>query len=169
MPDELYPWGETQNEKIDWLKQSVPKDVWQSQSGASILRDLNEQGFQLRTSVFYDTRREVLNIQRYEEQIKQLRTDSYVPSRWFDERDLTGSQRNFLYQVEIKGWSASLSDDERTEANLETRYLTIASDEELSIGETEGAVLGFLDDLDREYDFDFQSANVFRVLAKRDR
>ena len=76
--------------------------LWDAFSGASILSDLRDMGFEIRTQTFYDLRREILGLNKWEEQIKQLGNNILLPRAWMVERsDIDfSSQAQYRFDVE---------------------------------------------------------------------
>ena len=83
---------------------SISHSAWETESGASILRLLRESGLGIREQDFYAIRREILDLQRYEEAVRGLRPDTRVPVAWIDPSPGWKLSENFLYQAVVYGY-----------------------------------------------------------------
>ena len=68
-----------------WLRTNFPRWMWETYSGAEILRALRAAGKGIRTQDFYAIRRQVLATPVHEEDLQSLPDDVLIPRRWFRE------------------------------------------------------------------------------------
>jgi hypothetical protein len=156
----FYP--ESVEGKIQWLRDNIRQEDWQTKTGAEIQRELSDIGFKLRTDYFYQARREALNMITHQEQIQNLRPDSKVPESWVTSMKDIGKGYNYVYQFSVKGINP-------TDQSEETRYLSFVSDDRLTIQDVQDQILALLQGLEAEYNFKAYAADLFRVYGRSDR
>lgn len=159
--------GSSFDEQREWLLRNVSQEIWETQSGNSILEDLRSQGFQMRRSNFQAVRREALSLYKYQEQIERLGDDKTIPERFQIEGIYPGQKTTKLYQIEVTGWDSSIEPDDRNDENISKRYISLASSVELTKGEIISQIDSALETFDSRYDFEPQSAQVFRAITTR--
>lgn len=109
----------TADARRSWITHNIPQSVWQTQSGAAILRELSEQGLGIRRTDFFAVRREVLDLGRYEDQILDLQPDSLVPRSWMHERPYTELTSKAQYRYKM-----TVTDLDTGESKVITRALS---------------------------------------------
>ncbi len=94
------------DELRNWLRTSG-EQFFTRHTGAEGLALAREFGMQIRTSDFYDIRREVLGLQLHQEQLAGLTENTLIPQAWtvFD-HGLTLSE-NFQYRFNVTGTTIS--------------------------------------------------------------
>jgi len=92
----------TSEQKRSWISQNISRDAWETESGAAILRELQEWGLGIREGDFYSIRREVLGLGYYEEQIRNLRPESLVPRGWMRSREHVDLTCNAQYRYQVR-------------------------------------------------------------------
>jgi len=157
---EFFP--ETTEGKIEWLRDNIPASEWQTKSGAQIQRELKAVGFELRTQDFYRAQREALSMVAHQQQIQLLRPESKVPENWITNTRVRDMSSNYSYQFEVQGTST-------IDGTPMTQYLSISTNERLSIEQLDEAIMELCDELEDKYEFAADSASLFRVYGRPDR
>lgn len=116
-PDPLMGSEQTRN----WIRTNIPRQSWQTLSGASILRTLKEQGLGIREQDFYAIRREVMQLGYYEQQIQARDKNQLIPRAWMHVVPKKVLTCNALYKYkiqvhntetgEVETWTRAIADD----------------------------------------------------------
>ena len=94
------------DELKNWLRTSG-EAIFTSQTGEQALDFIREQGMQIRTSDFYDIRREVLGRQKYTEQLAGLTENTLIPQAWTVFDHGLNLSENFQYRFNVTGTTTS--------------------------------------------------------------
>jgi len=141
------------------IRTSIAESEWAKKSGAAILRSLQERGLGIREQDFYAIRREILDLKRYEEQVKRLRPDSRVPVSWIDEAPRWELKGNFLYQARVTGR------DPITGETI-TRFFATSTDAQLFKETAESAIYDSLIGEEEFYNIAPEKVELFHVYHK---
>jgi len=115
-----------------WLRTNIPLETWRSVSGAQILRTLREHGMGVREQDFYRIRRDVLGLERYEEQIARLSPGSLVPKAWMLEQPDISLTSQAQYRFRVKVTNLETGEEEIiTRAIADNRHLTRSEAEDI--------------------------------------
>lgn len=153
-----YDW--TPDAKRKYVANSIPAKTWKTQSGASILRTLQEQGIGIREKTFYDMRREILDLEKYEEQIRGLHPDTRVPRAWLSAATYWDIKSNFLYRFDVSGVDPNTG-------KRETRYFSYGSNEELTIEEASLKMLGMIQGAEEFYNIAPDEVELYHTFMKK--
>jgi len=75
--------------------------LWSSFTGEQILSDLRDMGAGIRTQDFYDLRREVLGLNKWQDAIKALRNDTLIPRAYMVERKEIDFSSQAQYRFDV--------------------------------------------------------------------
>jgi hypothetical protein len=135
--------------------------LWAAFSGASILSDLRDMGFEIRTQTFYDLRREVLGLNKWEEQIKSLGNGILLPRAWMVER----SDIDFTDQAQYR-FSVTYLDEESGELVESVR--AISSDYHYTKRELYDQFASLFGEGMQEYGLELQTFDLKSVWIRPD-
>jgi hypothetical protein len=102
MTEENDPFFKSKGGVANWLRTNLSKERWQGTSGKKLLGELRNEGVSIATSKFYEVRRQVLSLQKYEEQIQTLSDDRPVPASWINTEHGLNLSNRFLYRFEVR-------------------------------------------------------------------
>lgn len=142
-----------------FIRNSIPHELWSTQSGASVLRDLRDAGVAIRTQTFYNIRRQVLGLTKYEEQIASLRPERRTPLAWYVEDHGLNLSEKFYYRSRITGL-----DPDTGEAV--TKYISITTNNELTKQQVEDSVSSLIAGEEDYYGVTEYSVEYYQALAK---
>lgn len=114
----------------NWIQTNIPLSIWKTIPGTQLVDALRGSGLAIREQTFFDLRREVLGLEKYQESLSKLRSESLVPKAWMEARPgfkLT-SQAQYRFSMLVR-------DNETGELQDITRAL--ASDRHYTKGELE--------------------------------
>lgn len=103
------------DELRNWLRTSG-EQFFTQHTGAEGLALAREFGMQIRTSDFYDIRREVLDLQLHQEQLSGLSENTLIPIAWTSFDHGLNLSENFQYRFDVTGTTIS------TGESFERRY-----------------------------------------------
>jgi len=152
---------QTPDQKRAYIANSIPKKTWKTESGAAILRTLQDQGLGVKEKDFYAIRREIIGLEKYEEQIRGLKPETRVPRAWLSAATYWDIKSNFLYRFEVTGI------DPKT-GKKTTEYFSHGSNEELTIEEAKKQLLPNLMGKDRSGSFDPETIEMYHTFMKKD-
>jgi len=152
---------QTSDQKRAYIANSIPKKTWKTESGASILRTLKGQGLGIKEQHFYDIRREILGLEKYEEQIRGLNPQSRVPRAWLSAATYWDIKSNFLYRFEVTGI------DPKTQKKT-TAYFSLGSNDELTKEAAIAQLMPMLQGEDRSGSFDPETIEMYHTFMKKD-
>ncbi len=95
-------------------------------SGAALLKDLRDGGVRIATSTFYEVRRQVLGLVRYEEQIKNLLPGTLIPQTWTDIKHGLSISGEYLYRMRYDVIDPNTGESE-------TNYTSVLSNDQLTV------------------------------------
>lgn len=128
-------------------------------SGASLLSDLREGGVRIATSMFYDIRRQVLGLVRYEEQISKLLPGSLIPKSWTDKLHGLSISGKYLYRLRY-----DIIDPDTGEA--ETSFSSLLSNEQLTVLEVKQQALRVIDETPDSERTTMENLELFQAMER---
>lgn len=142
-----------------YLYGNFPQQQFQERSGNAILDDLRSMGLQIRDQDFFDIRRDVMGLRKYEEQIKNLNPETRVPEAWVNEEHGWELKSNFLYRIEVEGLDPNTGE-------AVTGFYSLRSDSVYPVGDIEADLISRMVDEVVPYDIVIQGAIVYQVLRR---
>lgn len=124
-----------------------------------MLGELRGLGLKIRTQDFFDIRRDVLGLRKYEEQIKGLNPATRVPRAWINDSHGWDLKSDFLYRVEVTGL------DPNTGEQVQGFY-SLRSDKEFPVGDIEAGLISKLVGEEDFYDIIVQDARVYQAMSR---
>lgn len=155
----MSPGFQTTAQKTAYVRNSIPEDTWRNQSGASILKELQELGVGIREKTFYDIRRKVLDLYKYEEQVKGLRPDTRVPRAWMSPADDIKISNNYMYRFRVSGI------DPETGEQIE-KFFARSVSTDMSKSAAEALMLATIAGEEKFYDIQATTAELFHVYKR---
>ncbi len=152
-------WPVGPDQTRNWLRTTLPERVWRGLSGSEMLRQLRDTGVEIRTTDFFQVRREVLGLALHEEAIAALKPDTIVPAALFNERHGLELGQDFQYRLRI-----AVRDPETGQVTTITRALS--SSEQLSKAEGEAEMLEMQAESAELYGYEIESVQLFNALAR---
>jgi hypothetical protein len=142
----------------NWLRTSG-EAIFTSQSGESALAFIREFGMQIRTTDFYEIRRQVLDLSKYQEQLGSLNANVLIPLKWTDTTHGLNISENFLYRFNVTGTTIS------TGESFERRY-AVASMEQLTEQQAGDLLTDMLSNAEQESAMTIDSMELYSSLGK---
>ena len=142
-----------------YLRAQIAESEYLEKSGNSLLAELRDLGLEIRTQTFFDTRRDVLGLRKFEEQIKGLNPDTRVPRAWINDEHGWDLKSDFLYRIEVEGLDPNTGEPT-------TGFFSLRSNQEFPVGNMEADLISRLVDQEVPYDIIIQGALVYQVMAR---
>jgi len=128
-------------------------------SGAQLLSDLREGGVRIATSMFYDIRRQVLGLSRYEEQISNLLPGTLIPKAWTDIKHGLSLSGEYLYRLRY-----DIIDPDTGKA--EETFTSLLSNEQLTVLEVKEQVLRVIDETPTSQATSIENLELFQAMQR---
>lgn len=128
-------------------------------SGASLLSDLRAGGVKIATSMFYDIRRQVLGLTRYEEQISKLLPGTLVPKSWTDVTHGMSLSGEYLYRLRY-----DVVDPDTGAA--EENFTSLLSNEQLTVLEVKEQVIRVIDETPDSQQTTVENLELFQAMQR---
>lgn len=154
-----YTSGWSAEEKFEWLQNSIPLTDWLNSSGASLLRDLRDEGFAISDGAFYEARRQAISEAEPDSNIAGLDEDELIPLGYMESNTRFNQSRAFMYQFKVTGEP----DEEGADS---VRFFAVSSDEHLTTKQAISEIYGMLRGDPDYYQFIAQDIELFRVFRK---
>lgn len=128
-------------------------------SGADMLRQLRGLGIEIRTQDFYDIRRDVLGLTKYQEQIERLNPERPVPRAWIAQEHGWELSQDFHYRFRVTG------SDPNTGEEIES-FFAISSDTELTKEQAQNTMTSMLLGEEEFYGISPDEVEMYSALAR---
>ena len=142
----------------NFITESIGSARFQAFSGTAILRSLRNSGVQIRTQTFFSLRREVLGLTRFEESIRGLRPDTYVPRAWISERPNLKLSQLGQYRIKL-----DVFDGETGEPD--TIFRAIATDKYYTSGQAMDHMRELIAGPLAQYNISIESMELYQVWS----
>ena len=151
------PWtGETVR---NWLHSDQALGYFRQYSGNAIIDAMRDAGMRIREQTFFDIRREMLGLGKWQEQIQALRPESLIPLAWMDDTPYPYQAHNAVYKGTL------LVYDPETGERIELER-SIGADVQLTKGELDSIFAGLFTALLEQYNYiveDVGPTEVYRI------
>lgn len=147
------------DERRNYILNSISREAWETQSGAQILNTLSAAGLGIREGDFYALRREVLGLQRYEEQLARLKDETLVPSAWMAERPALHLSMEAQYRYRL-----TVVDEETGEETVLSRAM--ATSKHYTRQEAEDQMRGLMAGILSEYGLQLTDTRIYEVWTR---
>lgn len=117
-----------------WLSNDISLKIWKQESGRSILKALRTAGVEIRDKTFWDIRRGVLGLEKYEEQIRGLKGDTLVPKGWMVVPEKRSLAKQAQYRFSMT--AVDLLSDEETDI-----FRAVSTDKHLTPWQAEEQIM----------------------------
>lgn len=128
-------------------------------SGAALLRDLREGGVQIATSMFYDIRRQVLGLTRFEEQVSNLLPGTLIPKSWTDVQHGLNISGEYLYRFRYDVVNPETGD-------TTTTYSSVLSNDQLTVLEAKEQAIYIIDETPTSDQVSIENLELFQALQR---
>lgn len=143
----------------NWLRTAGQALFTEFESGAEALDFLRLQGAAIRDSDFYDIRRQVLGLQKYQDQLEGYRPNDLIPAAWHVDDHGLNLSRDFFYRVRVDGVDPSTGESI-------SKYFAISSDRQLSKGQVEDELGSMIVGEEDFYEIQVSGMEVVSALAR---
>lgn len=156
-PTQIFPYGG--DELRNWLRTSASNLFEAFETGAAFLEHLRSEGAAIRTSDFYDIRRQVLERVAQDQRLIDYGTDQLVPAAWHMSDHGWQISQDYLYIVKVYG------EDPITHDQIET-FLSVSSSRQLSMDEIFDTLDGMILGEEEFYEIRPEQMTLDRALVK---
>lgn len=143
----------------NWLRTSGQQIFTSFETGAEGLEFLRSQGASIRDSSFYEIRREVLGLQKYQEQLSHIGENNLLPAAYHVSDHGLELSNNFLYRVQVGGF------DPVTGEQVD-KFFAISSNRQLTPGEVIDNLGAMIEGESVFYEIEAEDYTVISALAK---
>lgn len=154
--DPIFPTGETLR---NWLRTNISEEKWKGISGRELLNEFRSWGISIRTSDFYQVRRQVLGRSLYQDQIEALSDDTLVPASYIQTNHGLNLSSDFLYTFRV-----TLTNIETGETTEEERSLSYS--QQVSPEFASNLFRSLFSDNMQNSGWSVDDIQLFRVLAR---
>jgi hypothetical protein len=151
--------GLSGQELYNWLRTAGQQVFTEFDTGAAGLDFLRSNDFQIRTQTFYDIRRQVLDINKYQEALVPYEGDNLIPVAWHDTSHGLGLTEKLLYRIEVTGVDPNTGEDI-------TKTFAIGSNQRLSKNEVTDILGSMIEGEAQFYSIVPEEYNVVAALAR---
>jgi len=120
-----------------FIRHSIPLDVWKRFSSREILRQLAPFGLSIRRQDFLEIRRQVLGLEKHEEAIARIKPERRIPKGLYVDDHGWELNSDFLYRFRVTGTNPITGEDTQV-------FLSLGTDKEISIEQAEADLLELL-------------------------
>jgi len=120
-----------------FIRHSIPLNVWKNFSSREILRQLKPFGLGIRRQDFLKIRREVLGLEKHEEAIARIIPERRIPKSLYVDDHGWELNSDFLYRFRVEGINPITGEASDV-------FLSLGSNKELSIEQAEADLLELL-------------------------
>lgn len=159
MSDEAFPYSGIALQ--NWLRTSGQNIFTEFETGAAGLEYLRSIGGSIRDSTFYEIRRQVLGLEKYQENLGNVDDNNLIPMAWTVSDHGLDLSQNFLYRVEVTG-------TDPTDGTPVTKYFAISSDKQLTPGQVTDALGAMIGGESVFYEIEAEDYTVTSALVRPD-
>ncbi len=145
----------------DWLRTAGQSVFTAFESGTDALTWLRDQGASIRTADFYDIRRQVLEIGKYQEQVSRVLESNLIPAAWHITDHGLELSEQFLYRLKVNGTDPATGEEI-------SKFFAIKSGRQLTPGEAMDQLGDMLAGEEETYEIEVESMQVTAALARPD-